>query len=138
MYYKNMKIVNLEGLLKKTKLDHKASIRRSCLFENKEISYHVAQISKQVNAHFHQSGDEIYQIIKGQELIYTGKVIFHNKKIIKINWQKPKTVKKDDVFNIPAGFAHCLKKINKNKLIITFFCPPEHLKNDRFIVKNPF
>lgn len=133
-----MKIINFKKALQKAKLDPKVSIKRICLFENKKTSYHVAQISKQVNAHFHKKGDEIYQIIEGRGLIYLGKTKFKSNKIIKISWQKPIKVKTNDVFNIPAGFAHCLKNLNKKPLIITFFCPPQHLKNDRFLVNNPF
>ena len=129
-----MKITNLKIAIKKAKLDPKVSIKRVCLWQNEKISYHTAQILKQVNAHFHKNGDEIYQIIYGRGLIYIGSV----DKNKKVGWYKPKLVKENDVFNIPAGFAHCLKNLSKKPLIITFFCPPQHLKNDRFIVNNPF
>jgi len=129
-----MKFQNIKIILKKAKLDPKVSIKRICLWQDKRNSYHTAQISQQVNAHFHKNGNEIYQIIQGQGLIYFGKI----KKDQSVQWEKPVKVKEGDVFNIKANVAHCLKNLKRQSLIITFFCPPQHLKNDRFIVNQPF
>lgn len=112
-----MKILNIKKEISKAKADPKVSIKRTCLFDNKKISFHVAEIKKHVQAHVHKRGDEVYTILKGRGLIYFGKVNFNKNKIKSIRWEKPKKVEEGDVFNIPERFAHHLKtQVAKNLL----------------------
>jgi len=132
-----MEVKNIYEALKTAPEDPKVNIKHALVVEGKNIGYHVAEVSQQVQAHVHRNGDEIYHVLKGEGLMHVGKVTFKGDKPVKVVWAPPVKVKPDDVFNITEGHAHSLKNTGKTPLIISFICPHTHLTTDRSIVDNP-
>ena len=133
-----MEIKNIYNALKAAPTDENVKIKIAHIVQGKQIGYHVAEIGQQVQAHVHKSGDEIYHVLKGSGLMYIGKVVFEDNRPVKTNWEQPVSVKENDVFNIPEGYAHSLRNSGSEPLLISFCCPVAHLtEDDRFIVDNP-
>ena len=61
-----MKIGNLKDELDKATLDGDVGIKRAIVAEGPDLEFHVAEISREVAAHVHRRGDEIYHIIRGR------------------------------------------------------------------------
>lgn len=131
-----MKIGNINTALKGAPEDLTVKIKHAPVVEGKYIGYHVAEINQQVQAHVHRTGDELYHVLKGKGLMYVGKVDFEGDKPVKVEWETPVSVKPNDVFNIPEGYAHSLQNAGGKPLIIGFICPHTHLTTDRYIIDN--
>ena len=132
-----MNLKNIETELEKAPLDPEVGIKRIALIDGEQFGYHVAEVQTQVNAHVHRNGDETYHVIKGRGEIHVGPVTFKDNQPISVEWHKPTLVGPGDVFNIPQGYAHCLKNAGLDPLVIIFVCPPEHLTTDRYLVEMP-
>lgn len=120
--------------LKDAKKDDTVGISHSIVSSGGKLGYHVASIEKNVSAHVHMEGDEIYHILEGEGEMMIGKAVVERGEVIDVDWEKSYPVKKNDVFNIPEGYAHTLKNTPNSDLIIGFICPHTHLTTDRFIV----
>lgn len=131
--------VNITVALQNAELDPVAGIRHAVLIAGKDASYHVAQIETSVNAHVHRTGSEFYQIISGVGVMHLGKVRFKNNKPFLVKWKPPFDVKAGDVFDVPAGYAHCLQNTSCDDapLTFTFYCSNSHLSHDRVLVTPP-
>lgn len=132
-----MNLKNIETELAKAPLDPEVGIKRIALVDGEQFGYHVAEIQTHVNAHVHRQGDETYHILKGRGEIHVGPVTLADNHPLTVEWESPITVVTGDVFNIPQGYAHCLKNVGPDPLVIIFVCPPEHLTTDRYIVPMP-
>jgi mannose-6-phosphate isomerase-like protein (cupin superfamily) len=135
----DLEVANIEEKLKSAKLDPAVGIRIVSIVTGKDIGFFVTEIDERVQAHFHKQGDEFYHILRGEGTIYIGEVIIQseeNSSFI-VKWKSPIRVQVDDVFNIPAGYAHSLVRTGEHPLVISFICPPTHLETDRFLVDNP-
>jgi oxalate decarboxylase/phosphoglucose isomerase-like protein (cupin superfamily) len=133
-----MELGNIYKKLKEVKMDLAVGIKHTLVVEGDLIGYHVAEISggTRVKAHFHTKGDEIYHVLKGMGRMYVGRTRKEGEMII-TDWEA-KDVKKDDVFNIPEGYAHSLENVKEDEsLIIGFICPHSHVKEDRTVINNP-
>ncbi len=132
-----METKNIEIELTNAPYDPAVRIKRIALVDGEKFGYHVAEIQTHVNAHVHQQGDETYHVLKGKGQIHIGQVTFADNKPLTVEWESPITVGPGDVFNIPQGYAHCLKNDGPDPLIIIFVCPPQHLTTDRLFVEMP-
>lgn len=132
-----METKNIEIELTNAPYDPAVGIKRIPLVDGEHFGYHVAEVQTQVNAHVHRNGDETYHVLKGRGEIHVGPVTFKDNQPISVEWEKPTLVGPGDVFNIPQGYAHCLKNAGLDPLIIIFVCPPQHLSTDRYLVDMP-
>lgn len=132
-----MKTKNIGKSLNEALLDPEVGIRHISVADMGGIGYHVAEISKGVNAHVHRKGKETYHVLEGSGKMYVGKVTFDGETPVKVAWEKPVNVEKDDVFIIDEGYAHSLQNTGGKPLRISFICPDEHLTTDRYVVDNP-
>jgi quercetin dioxygenase-like cupin family protein len=127
-------IKNWHSALNEAVLDDKAGIRIAKLVGNDDFSMYVTEILPKatVNAHYHSHGIEIYHILSGQGVIYTGAPINDNQ----TNWNESAIVKDGDFFVIEPGMVHQLKNPFEESLILIFGCPISHLSTDRVVVTN--
>ncbi len=84
-----------------------------------------------VSAHFHDSGTEIYHIIKGEGMMCTGYPDANGD----IDWSNPFSVSEGDIITVQPGEAHQIENDSDNDLIIVFVCSPSHLGSDREMVE---
>ena len=128
-----MKTFDLRAQLKKTKMDKSVGIGIAEIVKTKNISADVAKIKERVGAHYHAYSDEIYLILKGQGLMFFGKL----EKNKTVKYEKPVKVKERDVFLIPKKTVHSLKNTEKKPLEIAFFSSPAFSPKDRTMAENP-
>lgn len=133
----SLDVANIWEKLKDAKLDAEVGIQIVPIAPGRDTTYYVAEIPERVQAHVHRMGDEFYHVLKGEGIIHVGLVTFENNTPVSVDWQSPVKVDRDDVFNIPAGYAHSLRNTGGDVLIIGFVCSPNHLGKDRYIVDNP-
>lgn len=124
-------VTNWQDVLSGAKADPAVGIRIAPLTQNEEFGMYVTEIlpNKKVNAHYHQTGVEIYSILTGLGTLYTA-LLNHINEPIKI---QTKTVAAGDFFNINPGVIHQLKNTGDKPLILVFGCPASHLSSDRVI-----
>jgi mannose-6-phosphate isomerase-like protein (cupin superfamily) len=127
---------NIYKKISEAKLDEAVGIKHAAVVEGEDLGYHVAEISKQVGAHVHKFGDEIYHVLEGTGSMHAGRTDFDGDKPVKVNWEEPFDVGPGDVFNIPGGYAHSLKNTGDKPLLIAFICPHTHLTTDRYIINS--
>jgi len=127
------KINNLYESITCAKLDPEVGIRITHLTDNEHISSYAAEINphKKIRAHYHKSGIEIYQVIEGEGVIYTGKSDVNRN----ISWSPPLNLKKGDCITVHEGNIHQLFNNSDERLIVIFVCPSSHMGEDRIIVK---
>ena len=129
-----MDIKNIYKQLEKAPLDSAVGIKHIALIDGKEWGYHVAEVKTKVTAHVHRSGDENYHVLKGNGEMNVGLVNFQDSKPVSVNWDPPTQVGPGDVFNIPEGYAHCLKNTGQEPILVIFVSAPEHFTTDRYLV----
>jgi mannose-6-phosphate isomerase-like protein (cupin superfamily) len=100
------------------------------------VEYSAAAVSRQVGAHVHMLSPETYLVLHGHGLIHIGEVDLRGGNPVAA-WQKPMGVSQNDMFTIPAGYAHSLENLGTEPLVIVFFGSPRNLTTDRLIVRNP-
>lgn len=127
-----MQITNYQQALQEAIKDEKAGIKIAKLSGNADFSLYVTELepNAQVNAHYHNQGVEIYQILTGNGEIHLGKPDINNK----VLWQPAFNVKAGDVFTIEPGTVHQLKNPHNKNLILIFGCSESHLGSDRIII----
>ncbi|MCK5086903.1 MAG: hypothetical protein KAQ90_05250 [Melioribacteraceae bacterium] len=115
--------------------DPVVGIRHAVVSGDEHYRIHVAAIPNQVGCHFHKVGNEDYEIVEGNGILYWGIVTIDNGKFT-VNWEEPVNVNCGDSFVIPEGYAHQLCKLGDSDLTILFGCPDTHIDDsaDRFIL----
>jgi len=127
------KVSNLYELIASAKLDPAVGIRLGYLTGSEQFSLFGAEIAPQkvLSAHYHENGEEIYQIVEGSGVMYIGEL----DGVGTVVWETPFNIKKGDCFTIGAGKVHQLCNHTDEKLIAVFGCSTSHLSTDRTIVK---
>lgn len=127
------KVNNLYELIASAKLDPAVGIRLGHLTGSEQFSFFGAEIAPQkvLSAHYHENGEEIYQIVEGSGVMYIGGL----DDVGAVAWETPFNIKKGDCFTIGAGKVHQLCNNTDEKLIVVFGCSTSHLSTDRTIVK---
>ncbi|MFZ5643688.1 MAG: cupin domain-containing protein [Bacillota bacterium] len=127
------RIGNLYEQIAAAKLDPAVGIRIAHLTGSESFSFFGAEIAphKRIAAHYHKSGEEIYLLIEGEGIMYTGKPDMSGK----VEWNPPLILKKGDSFTISQGEVHQLFNDSDNRIIVVFGCPASHLSTDRIIVE---
>jgi mannose-6-phosphate isomerase-like protein (cupin superfamily) len=128
-----MEVKNWQSVLAQAIQDNAVGISIAYLSGNEEFSMYVTEIkpNSQVGAHYHSKGVEIYQILEGQGVIHIGEPL----KDAQVAWVEEVIVKKGDFFTILPGQVHQLKNPYKEKLVLVFGCPSDHLSSDRVVIK---
>ncbi|HBV97199.1 MAG: hypothetical protein JL50_09005 [Peptococcaceae bacterium BICA1-7] len=126
-------IGNLYDLLKSAELDPAVGIRIAHLSGSEQFSFYGAEIAphKRIAAHYHKSGSEIYLLIEGEGIMYTGKPDSSGR----VDWNPPLTLSRGDCFTVNQGEVHQLFNNSGDRAIIVFGCPAAHLSTDRIVVE---
>jgi len=126
-------ISNLYEVIASAKLDPEVGIRVGHLTGGEQFSLFGAEIAshKAVGAHYHKSGEEIYQLVEGNGVMYIGKPDDSGN----VAWEPPFSISKGDCFTVAEGHVHQLFNNSDEKLIVIFGCPKSHLSTDRIVVK---
>lgn len=127
------RVTNLYGALTSAKLDQKVGIKVTHLTGTDNYSFFVAEIAphKKIPAHYHKSGVEIYQIVEGNGVMYTG----NRNSDERISWNPPLQLQQGDCFTVNEGEVHQFFNDSGNKIIVIFGCSKSHLSKDRFFVE---
>ncbi|MBU0662789.1 cupin domain-containing protein [Candidatus Micrarchaeota archaeon] len=133
-----MEVFNLSEQKEKVKIDADVGIGISKFISAENISAGTAVIDegKQVNAHYHEQGEEVYLITEGEGQMYLGKP---NTQGV-VEWDAPVKVNEGDCFLVPRGRAHSLRNSGSGRLVIAFFSAPPFSAgggSDRVLVENP-
>ena len=123
-------IINMHEALTQAKRDNLVGISIAPLSSGRDFCLFSAEIKKgsKVGCHYHTEGDEIYSILSGTGIIYTGN-IDDDGETDEICFRP---VVAGDSFTIPAGTAHQLKA--SSDMVLLFVCSPAHLNTDRVMV----
>ncbi|MEW6708848.1 MAG: hypothetical protein AB1403_03415 [Candidatus Riflebacteria bacterium] len=113
--------------------DREAHIRHARLNDSHDCGMHVSEIFDRVACHVHFSGDEVYEIICGYGVIYSGPVRVEGDQA-EVRPVDSMEVFPGDVFKIPQGVAHQLVRKGEEPLIIIFACHDNHMGPDRRIL----
>lgn len=112
--------------LKTAEPDQSVGIRHAALSGDESWRIHVAAIPTQVGCHYHQQGDETYEVVQGEGTLHFGEVVVQGEKST-VEWASPIEVAAGDCFVIPEGYAHQLKSRGAEDLTILFACPDAHI-----------
>ena len=83
---------------------HSVGIWHAALYGDKDDRLHVAAIPWQVGCHYHRIGNEIYQPVQGEGILYCGKVGQSGSESM-VAWEAPVELSCGDCFLIPPGCA---------------------------------
>jgi len=119
--------------LARVKPDLVANIKHAELNGDSSWRLHVAEIVDKVACHVHTKGQEIYEIVAGAGLLLSSPVE-KVEKDYRLCRCDELSVKTEDVFIVPEGYAHQLVKTGAGPLIIIFACPDTHLAGDRILL----
>ena len=119
--------------LAEAKADIIARIKHAQLQGVESWRLHVAEISDKVACHVHKDGIEVYEIVAGAGILYSGVTDLSGDSPRLLNQYKL-PVKKGDAFIVPSYYAHQLVRSGSEPLIILFACPDEHLGSDRVVM----
>jgi len=126
--------INKESIFEKiktAKLDPAVGIQISLLWEDSEQSYYGSCISphKNIAAHFHNIGDELYLVVNGNGVMRLGIPAESN-----VEWKQEFDVHEGDIFTVPPKTVHQLMNKSDDDLIAIFGCNKSHLGNDRIVI----
>ena len=126
-----MNIKNIFAELENAPVDANANIRVIKLTGDARISVFAAEIAPntRLNPHYHTSGIETYQIVKGSGKMKVGRLINEL-----LTWDEEFSVRTGDCFTIDESHVHQLINDTNEPLLAMFTCPEAHLGNDRFFV----
>ncbi|MBS98329.1 MAG: hypothetical protein CMI01_06595 [Oceanospirillaceae bacterium] len=127
-------IKNIHAVLSEAVPDQAVGISLAHLSGDDAFSLYATEIppGKRLTAHFHQQGDELYQVIKGKGLLWT----VDAKASPAPEQQGPATVVEGDTFIIPPLTVHQLMNPGPEPLVMVFGCPTSHVTTDRQLVEN--
>lgn len=127
-------IGNLYELLKSAEKDPAVGISIARLSGSEQFSLYGAEIAphSRIAAHYHGSGIEIYLLLEGEGIMYTGKPDSSGS----VAWNTPLRLKKGDCFTVSEGEVHQLHNDSDKRVIVVFGCPGSHLSTDRVVVQD--
>ncbi|MEI7475266.1 MAG: cupin domain-containing protein [bacterium] len=125
-----MELFNTKELLKHLNQDEKSDIQIQKV-TNGVISLFIAELKagKTLAAHYHNEGDEIYQILAGKGNIEIGELSGDE-----VKWINDYTVSSGDIFEIKPKIVHRLSNNSDEALQLIFFTPSNHLNEDRIFI----
>lgn len=123
---------NLYTLLKTAEFNPAVGIRIAPLSGNEYFSFYGAELAPQakITAHYHKSGFELYFLVKGNGIMYTGKP----EPTGAVSWNPALILEEGDCFTINEGEVHQLYNPSDNPVVLVFACPQSHLSTDRIVV----
>jgi mannose-6-phosphate isomerase-like protein (cupin superfamily) len=131
---KDLAIKNWKKSLEKTETDKEVGIKIADLTGNETFSMYVTEIppKAKINAHYHENGIEIYQILSGSGTMHTASPD-KNGKAINI---RRSPVSEGDFFTVEEKTIHQLENTGDIPLVLIFGCPRSHLGEDRKITSD--
>jgi len=114
--------------------DPAVGISLAHLMGDENFSYYVTQIppQSQLTAHFHQHGNELYQVIEGKGVIW-----ITDAKTKNLAHQNTRyDIGTGDTFLVPEMTIHQLSNPGPKPLIMMFGCPQSHITSDRQLTEN--
>lgn len=127
-----MNIANVYHALSEAILDSSVGISLAELGGDERNVVFCSEISagQSLNAHYHQHGEEHYQVVEGEGAMTVGEVIGG----CRVQWGHPIPVSKGDFFTIKEGQAHQLSNNSSASLVMIFSCPKSHITTDRILI----
>ncbi len=125
-------VTNFIEQLETAQTDPAVGIRIVKVTGDDHTGLYVAELGahRSVTAHYHKTGSEIYQIIRGEGTIHTGCPAVNDTVI----WNRSVNLKSGDCFMVNEGEVHQLENTGPEPMIACFVCPAAHTGHDRFIV----
>ena len=125
-----MEIYNTKKLFGSLIKDEKSDIQIKKV-TNGAMAVYIAELQggKKLSAHYHNEGDEIYQILEGEGMIEIGELSGDG-----VIWRDSHEVMAGDVFEIAPKMVHRLSNQSTEKLRLIFFTAASHLGNDRTFI----
>jgi mannose-6-phosphate isomerase-like protein (cupin superfamily) len=126
-------VTNFIEHLKRAPADPAVGIRMVKVTGDDHTGLYVAELGphSSVTAHYHKTGSEIYQIIRGRGTIHTGLPSGTDPVV----WNRSADLTGGDCLTIPEGQVHQLENTGSGPMIACFVCPAAHIGQDRFIVR---
>lgn len=127
-----MDVKNIQTELKQAALDPKAGIKLVKLTGDKNISVFAAEIAPhtELNPHFHEHGNETYQILNG-----SGKMKIGKRENTPALWDEIFSVETGDCYSVNEGQVHQIINESDKPLLVVFSCPEAHLGDDRIFIQ---
>jgi mannose-6-phosphate isomerase-like protein (cupin superfamily) len=125
-----MEIVNMKNLFGSLPKDEKSDIQIKKVTDG-TMAVYIAELQggKKLSAHYHNEGDEIYQILDGEGTIEIGELSGDG-----VIWKDRLEVKAGDVFNVAPKKVHRLSNQSTENLRLVFFTAASHLGDDRTFI----
>lgn len=125
-----MEIFNIKKLFGTLEQDEKSDIQIRKVTDG-IMAVYIAELKagKKLSAHYHNEGEEIYQILDGEGIIEIGKLSGDA-----IIWNGSYDVKAGDVFEVAPKMVHRLSNHETKDLRLIFFTTASHLGDDRIFV----
>lgn len=125
-----MEIYNTKKLFGSLRKDEKSDIQIQRV-TNGSMAVYIAELQggKKLSAHYHNEGDEIYQILDGEGMIEIGELSGGG-----VIWKGSHEVKAGDVFEIAPKMIHRLSNHSTGSLRLIFFTAASHLGEDRTFI----
>jgi mannose-6-phosphate isomerase-like protein (cupin superfamily) len=125
-----MEIYNIKNLFGSLMKDDKSDIQIKEVTGG-TMAVYIAELQggKKLSAHYHNEGDEIYQILEGEGRIEIGELSGDS-----VSWKNSYEVKAGDVFEIAPKMVHRLSNHSAESLQLIFFTKPSHLGEDRTFI----
>jgi mannose-6-phosphate isomerase-like protein (cupin superfamily) len=125
-----MEIINIKKLFGGLLKDEKSDIQIKKVTDG-NMAVYIAELQggKKLSAHYHNEGDEIYQILEGEGMIEIGALSGDG-----VTWENSYEVKAGDVFAVAPKMVHRLSNRSTANLRLVFFTPAAHLGEDRTFI----
>lgn len=125
-----MEIFNTAQVFSSLQQDEKSDITLRRLTES-SLPIYAAELKpgKELPAHYHHTGGEIYQVVSGEGLMETGWG-----EGTAVVWTASFQIKAGDIFEVPPTMVHKLCNPGIEALRLIFITPPSHLGEDRVFV----
>lgn len=122
-----MEVFNINMMFKHLEHDRKSDIQILKLIDDTR-SLLIAELKagKELPAHYHNEGSEIYQILLGEGNIKLGELSGDD-----VVWNDSFIVSTGDIFQVKPKIVHKLSNSSNEPLQIIFIAPPSHLDEDR-------
>jgi len=126
-------VTNFIEYLKTAQMDPAVGIRIIKVTGDDHTGLYVAELKPHcsVTAHYHKNGSEIYQIVRGEGTIHTGRLSGNDSAA----WNRSADLRSGDCFTVKEGVIHQLENTGSESMVACFVCPVAHLGDDRFIVR---
>lgn len=127
-----IKIKNIYAALSEAVPDPAVGISLAHVAGDETFSFYVTKLPPQcqLTAHFHQKGEELYNVVQGTGLIWLACAENDGS-------YREKTHQKmaaGDTFMVPELTVHQLVNPGPDSIIMLFGCPQSHITSDRHLV----